>query len=110
MLADFIPEAMALGTLSAARSASATRLALLIAIQNLPEGFNAYCEAKDAALTPPRKMLLVFTGLVFLGPVAVIFELMVLTGHDATIGALTLFAVGRMLYLNFEDITPETPI
>jgi ZIP family zinc transporter len=110
LLADFIPEAMALGTLPAAGSGSATPHVLLIAIQNLPEGFNAYCEANNAARTPPRKTLFAFVALAFLGPVAVIFGLTVLAGRDGTIGGLILFAAGGALYLIFEDIAPKTPI
>ena len=46
MLADFLPEATALGALFAAGSGSAPLLALLIALQNLPESFNAYRESR----------------------------------------------------------------
>lgn len=44
MLADFIPEAMALGAAFATGENTGPLLALLIGIQNLPEGFNAFRE------------------------------------------------------------------
>lgn len=45
MLSDFTPEALAMGALFAARPGDAPLLALMIGLQNLPEGFNAYREA-----------------------------------------------------------------
>ena len=43
MLSDFVPESIALGT-TAALGGGTMLLGLLIAVQNLPEGFNAYRE------------------------------------------------------------------
>jgi ZIP family zinc transporter len=44
MLADFIPEALALGAVITSRPSLAPLLATMICLQNLPEGFNAYQE------------------------------------------------------------------
>lgn len=44
MLLDFIPEAILLGTAAAIGSTTAYLLAVLIALQNMPEGFAAYHE------------------------------------------------------------------
>ena len=47
MVADFLPEAMALGAIFATAEGPGPLLALLIARQNFPEGFNAYRELRD---------------------------------------------------------------
>ena len=44
MMLDYVPEAMALGALLADNLSLAILMAVLIALQNLPEGFNAYRE------------------------------------------------------------------
>ena len=56
MLLDYVPEAIALGGLVALRSDMAALLALLIGLQNLPEGFNAFRElhARDCAARAVR--------------------------------------------------------
>ena len=41
---DFLPEAIALGATFGGGHAGGTLLAILIAMQNLPEGFNAFRE------------------------------------------------------------------
>lgn len=47
MVLDYIPESIALGGMVALKSPVAPLLALLIGLQNLPEGFNAYHELKN---------------------------------------------------------------
>ena len=51
MILDFVPEAIALGGMMASESPIAPLLALLIGLQNLPEGFNAYRELRDQGRT-----------------------------------------------------------
>lgn len=109
MLADFLPEAVALGALFAKGSGSAPLLALLIALQNLPEGFNAYREARDGGAQPGR-LLLSFAALALLGPAAAGFGSLVLADAPGLLGALMLIAAGGILYLIFQDIAPQTPL
>lgn len=47
MLADFLPESLALGAAVAAGGSQALLLGALIALQNIPEGFNAYRELRQ---------------------------------------------------------------
>lgn len=68
MLLDFVPEAMALGALLATGEDAGLLLAILIALQNLPEGFNAYREITSDGTQSPRTTILSFTFLVVLGP------------------------------------------
>lgn len=53
MLLDFIPEAIALGATLAAGQGGGVLLALLIALQNGPEGFNAYREMRQERASVP---------------------------------------------------------
>ena len=104
MLADFIPEAAALGALLAAGGGdTAILLAGLIALQNLPEGFNAWCEGED---TNPRRRLALFWGLAALGPVAALGGHVFLSDYAGVLGGLMVFAAGGIVYLIFEDIAP----
>ena len=105
MAADFLPESLALGGMFAAGAGGAVLLALLIGLQNLPEGFNAWRELaghirRGAAV---RRMLL----LALLGPVCGAVGWFWLAGFDAALGAIMLFAAGGILYLTFQDIAPQ---
>lgn len=119
MLADFVPEAMALGALFAAGGGGAYVLAFLITLQNLPEGFNAFREL--TAPRPPARehrgrtaqamhntpVLVWFLLLVPLGPLAGISGHIWLAQQPAILGAIMLFASGGILYLVFQDIAPQ---
>src|SRR5690606_22797607 len=65
MMSDFLPEAIALGAFIA-DGRSGVLLAFLIALQNLPEGFNAYRELIEKMSA--RRILTVFALLALLGP------------------------------------------
>ncbi len=110
MLADFLPEAVALGALFATGSEAAPLLALMIGLQNLPEGFNAYRELAAAGHYGPRRVLTVFLACAALGPLAALAGLVWLATAPAVTGALMLFAAGGLLYLIFQDIAPQTPL
>lgn len=107
MLADFVPECVALGGMFAAGAEGAMLLALLIALQNLPEGFNAWRELAAGALN--RKAAQIWMVLLaFLGPLCGVTGWFWLAGQDAALGALMLFAAGGILYLTFQDIAPQS--
>ncbi|UXX84635.1 ZIP family metal transporter [Roseovarius pelagicus] len=105
MLLDFVPEAMALGALIAGDPGVAVLMAGLIALQNLPEGFNAFREMQDAGRRTAR-ILILFVMIVALGPISAWFGLTVLGDQPEVLGAIMLFAAGGILYLLFEDIAP----
>ena len=106
MLADFIPETIALGAVMASGEGSGLLLALLIGLQNLPEGFNAYREQREAG-GKQRRILLSFAILACLGPVAALTGYTLLVDFPAITGALMLGAAGAILYLIFQDIAPD---
>lgn len=108
MLLDFVPEAMAVGVGLATQLEIGLLLALLIALQNLPESFNAYREIRFRTGTSERTLLIWFSALVVLGPVSAFFGHEVLAFYPAISCGVMLFASGGIIYLTFEDIAPQT--
>lgn len=110
MLSDFLPEAMALGAVLAAGGSLGGLLALLIALQNLPEGFNAYRELLARGRMRSRSILLGFMALVLIGPLAGLLGLYWLASYPMALHAIMLFAAGGILYLTFQDIAPQAKL
>lgn len=108
MLLDYLPEAMALGAMLVVDRATAALLALMIFLQNLPEGFSAYREIRTASHPRPGHLVLLFGALALVGPAAAALGLYLLSGRPEILGAIMLFAAGGILYLIFEDIAPAT--
>jgi ZIP family zinc transporter len=110
MLLDFIPESIALGSLIASGSESVLLLALLIGLQNFPEGFNSYSELICANKCSPNRTIWYMFSLALLGPVAGLLGFFVFADLPLSTGALMLFASGGILYLIFQDIAPQIPL
>ncbi|MEZ5828271.1 MAG: hypothetical protein R3D30_08705 [Hyphomicrobiales bacterium] len=108
MLLDFVPEAMAIGVGLATRLEIGLLLALLIALQNLPESFNAYREIMSRGGHTQRVVLGWFSAFVLLGPLFAYFGHVVLASRPGIASAVMLFASGGIIYLIFEDIAPQT--
>lgn len=106
MLLDYVPESLALGGMFAAGLGQAPLLALLIGLQNLPEGFNAYRERIAVRGTRPSTVLAQMAALVALGPALAALSWWFLAGHPAVLGGIMLAAAGGILYLIFQDIAP----
>ncbi len=106
MAADFLPESLALGGMFAANAEGAALLALLIGLQNLPEGFNAWRELVAGTVLPGRAMLLM-TLLALSGPMCGVIGWLWLADQDAALGSIMLVAAGGILYLTFQDIAPQ---
>ena len=99
MGADFLPESLALGGIFAADARGAVLLAVLIGLQNLPEGFNAWRElAANIRATKAFGLLII---LALLGPVCGVIGWYWLVDHDAILGGIMLFAAGGILYLKW---------
>ncbi|MBA6336227.1 divalent cation transporter [Colwellia sp. BRX8-7] len=110
MLADFIPESIALGAAFATGSSSAYLLAGLIALQNLPEGFSAYRELSASSSYKPQKIIMVFALMAILGPIAAVSGYLWLSESPKIIGAVMLFASGGILYSIFQDLAPQVKL
>jgi len=110
LLADFIPEALALGAMCATGAdRTGMLLAVLIGLQNLPEGFNVYRELLGGQLAR-GKVILIMIVLVPLGPIAGLSGLHWLVDYPAVVGWIMLFASGGILYLMFQDIAPQSKL
>lgn len=106
MMMDYLPEAMALGALITGDIGAAILVAALIALQNLPEAFNAMREMSQER---PVSIWL-FALMVPLGPLAAFAGLSLPASQDALIGAVMVFASGGIVFLMFQDIAPQVPL
>lgn len=110
MLVDFIPETIALGGLVATSPDTAMVLALVIGLQNLPEGFNACRELQSARDMSRAKVLGVMAALVPLGPAAGLVAHYGLADQPRWLGGIMLVAAGGIVYLMFQEIAPQSRI
>jgi ZIP family zinc transporter len=108
MLSDFVPEALALGATFAVSEDAGILLAGIIALQNLPEGFNAYREIKSTTHFRRLQIIGAFSLMALLGPVAGLSGYHLLSSSPQTVAAIMLFAAGGILYIIFQDIAPQS--
>ena len=107
VLLDFVPESLAMGGMFALGSPSAPLLAILIGLQNLPEGFNAYREILAVAEYRVRRTLYIMVVMILPWPIAGVVGWFVAPVFPEFVGATMLFAAGGILYLLFQDIAPQ---
>ena len=110
MLLDFVPESLALGAAFAIGNSSAFLLAALIALQNIPEGFNAFRELSRSASYRGRTIILSFTAMAFLGPLSAIGGYYWFSEHHTVLAMTVLTAAGGILYSVFQDIAPKVKL
>jgi ZIP family zinc transporter len=110
MLSDFVPEALALGATFVLSKDTGLLLAGIIALQNLPEGFNAYRELKSSTHYHGAQIIGAFVLMAFLGPIAGLTGYFVLSGYVQIVSGIMLFASGGILYLIFQDIAPQAKL
>ena len=108
MLLDYLPESIALGGMFTIDSSAAPLLAVLIGLQNLPEGFNAYRELITVKGHQPDRILRQMFMLVPLGPILGVFGWLFLSEYGYLVGVVMLLAAGGILYLIFQDIAPQS--
>ena len=107
MLTDFLPECLALGALFVSDNAEAKLLAMLIAVQNLPEAFSAYRDVTAGNATTPNRALILFALLAPVGPLAAYAGLSYMSDKPDLIAVIMTFAAGGILYLMFQEIAPK---
>ncbi len=110
MLTDFVPESIALGAALAIGNSSAFLLASLIALQNIPEGFNAYNELRASSRRSSRNIIWLFALMSLLGPVAALGGYYWMFAHIKVLAATVLIAAGGILYSVFQDIAPKAKL
>ena len=105
MSLDYIPEAIALGSVFSYDRNTGLLLALFIGLQNLPESYNAYGDLVKSGYSRNRAFwILVPFG--FVGIIAAIMGFLFLNEADRLVSSLMLLAAGGILYLVFQDIAP----
>jgi len=109
MFADFLPEALALGASCAVGGEAALAVAILIGLQNLPEGFNTYREITNSGGSG-KKVILSLAALSLLGPVFGLLGYYYLGHQPEILSVIMLFASGGILYLVFQDIAPQAKL
>ncbi|QEF97961.1 ZIP Zinc transporter [Stieleria maiorica] len=109
MLSDFVPEVIALGAVISGGKSGAILLAVIITLQNLPEGFNAYRELRSGGLAS-RKILFWFMIAAILGPLLGFLGYHLLADEPRILGWMQVFAASGILYLVFEDIAPQATL
>lgn len=110
MLLDFVPEALALGATLAMKQPTGLLLAFLIALQNLPEGFNAYRELSANGRFTKKKILASFWFMILVGPLCAYLGFEFLAEAPSTLGAIMLVAASGIIYLTFKDIAPQADL
>jgi zinc transporter, ZIP family len=107
MMMDFVPEAISLGAVFAHNHQLGMTLALFIAAQNVPEGFNAYRELIQAGKRQGQALLLLLFLSVF-GPLSAGTGYLFLQDRETITASIMCFAAGGILYLLFHDIAPAS--
>ncbi|MCX2743306.1 divalent cation transporter [Mangrovivirga sp. M17] len=109
MLADFIPESIILGAVFASETETAKLLAVIIALQNLPEGFNSF---RDLVLSgfSVKRTIIIFSIISFFGIPSALAGHYFLKGNPELTAYLMTFASGGILYLLTQDIIPESKL
>ncbi|WJG11179.1 divalent cation transporter [Aliiglaciecola sp. LCG003] len=110
MLTDFIPEALALGAAIAIGSDTALVLALIMALQNLPEGFNSFTEMRQSGKVSAGFILKWLCVLTLLGPIFGIVGFYWLADMPVVVASIMVFASGGILYIIFGDIAPQSKL
>ena len=110
MLSDFVPEALALGATFTVSKKAGMVLAGIIALQNVPEGFNAYRELIVAREYGRTKIIGAFTLMALLGPIAGTTGYFLLSDNPMIVSGIMLFAAGGILYIIFQDIAPQSKL
>jgi ZIP family zinc transporter len=110
MLLDFIPESLALGAAFAIGNSSAFLLAVLIALQNIPEGFNAYRELSNSAHYRGRRIIVSFTAMALFGPLSGVGGYYWFSDHSTVLAMIVMTAAGGILYSVFQDIAPRVKL
>ncbi|MCH2547130.1 MAG: ZIP family metal transporter [Alphaproteobacteria bacterium] len=109
MMLDFVPEAIVLGAVISTERSKAILIALIIAAQNFPEGFSAFCEMRNGNKSQ-RTLLMWFLLIGISGPIYALLGVFIFADMRQTLGILMLFCAGGILYLTFQDIAPQAKL
>lgn len=106
LLIDYLPEAVALGALLALGE-TGYAIALMIALQNLPEGFNAFHSMGGKDVHRDKRLLCIYVGFVLLGPLSAWLGVAFFSEMTALLGVVTSVAAGGIVFLLVQDVVPD---
>ena len=108
LLLDFVPEAIVLGAIITKDFRQAVFMAAIIALQNFPEGFNAYREIKHGHKNFLSRNTLLIIGVISVsGPILALGGMYAFDPTGLALGSLMTFCAGGIFYLVFNDIAPQ---
>ncbi len=109
MVMDYLPESIILGSLFMVDPSAALFLAIFMGLQNFPESFTAF---RNLVLSwfGIKRTLMIFFFLSFLGFFAALFWYFVMRHYPDYTAYLMIFSSGWILYLLFQDISPEAKL
>ena len=105
MMLDFVPEAIVLGAVIAEDYTKAIFISIVIAAQNLPEGYAAFTEMQKNQ--DKRKLLIKFLLVGLSGPIYILLGAKIFVNYTEILSMMMTFCAGGILYLVFEDIAPN---
>jgi ZIP family zinc transporter len=105
MVMDFIPGSLALGAVFGTGGALGPVLAVLLSMNNVPQGFNSYKELREKHWSPSR-ILGAIAVTIPIGVASGLFGLFFLPAHPVVLAGLYVFSSGGLLYLMMHDIFP----
>jgi ZIP family zinc transporter len=82
-------------------------IALMIALQNLPEGFNAFYAMGGKDVHKGWRLLAVYGGMVLLGPLTAFVGVAFLAQMPGLLAIITSVAAGGIVYLVVQDVIPD---
>jgi ZIP family zinc transporter len=107
MMLDFVPEAIILGVVVVSGNINqAIFIAIVIAAQNLPEGYAAYTEMEEDEKAK-KNLLMKFLIVGLTGPIYLFLGTHIFTHSPMALSMILTFCAGGVLYLVFEDISPK---
>lgn len=112
MLLDFVPEAIVVGAVITKNYNEALFLTVVIAAQNFPEAFNAYCEitGRKSGGMIRRHALTVISVAALSGVFWGLLGYFAFDADSALLGALMTFCAGGIVYLVFRDVAPQAKL
>ena len=89
---------------------SAPVLALLIGLQNIPEGFNSFREIRNSSKISASRLIAYFSAISLCGPLSTWIGFSLLKDSPFIVGGISLGAAAGILYLTFQDIAPQAKL
>ena len=108
---DFLPEAIVIGAVATSEPMTALVIAVIVGLQNLPDGFDAYndiCQSHEDFLR--HHVLLVMALAIVMGPLAGLAGLALFETGGIGLALVVAFGAGGIVYLVFEDVAPEARV